>query len=707
MRGTMVLLNNIKRNHMFKKLFLMLLFVSTFFSATPLNANALAPTEESVAELYIAYFDRAADSAGLEYWLRTNMSIEDISKSFSDQNETKEKYPENFSNADFIIEVYDNLFGRAPDSAGFDYWQDELDSGRISRNLFILAVVNGARGEDAMLLDNKTEVALAFAHDGRSDYDESIEILEDVTADHQTVLDTLCEYDLGSCPVKNPPVANAGPDQMTVTLGSTVTLDGSASADSNSSTYPDLVTSAYSDSDADPLTYKWTMTTKPIGSSATLSGETTIKPTFVADKYGGYVIDLVVNNGTTDSTPSSVTVTPDGSNVPIANAGPDQNDVAYNGVITLDGSASSAPGGVPLTYKWTISTKPEGSTTTLSSDTVVKPTFTPDKYGSYKIDLVVNDGTASSVKSSVVVTTGINNSPTANAGSDQNNVPQDKLVTLDGSASQDPNGKSLTYKWTMTTKPVGSTATLSIDTIANPAFTPDEYGSYTIELVVNNGTVSSVADSVTVTTIEDPRIIWPTDGSGKEYLVVVSPHTGETWLDRNMGADQLCGSSNDAGCYGDYYQWGRATDGHEVSTSTVTNSLAGDVNNVGTQFISDTSDWAATDIGGSDRSTNWSKLDGSSVCPNDFRLPSKTELAAETTDVGVSNITTAFESFLKIPAAGTRDTNGKNMLNEGTLGYLWSSSSESDGASGLKIEASATWGKGLRSSGASVRCIKD
>jgi hypothetical protein len=43
-------------------------------------------------------------------------------------------------------------------------------------------------------------------------------------------------------------------------------------------------------------------------------------------------------------------------------------------------------------------------------------------------------------------------------------------------------------------------------------------------------------------------------------------HTGKVWLDRNLGARQVCTSSTDAACFGDLYQWGRAKDGHESGT---------------------------------------------------------------------------------------------------------------------------------------------
>lgn len=88
------------------------------------------------------------------------------------------------------------------------------------------------------------------------------------------------------------PVARAGSAQS-VTVGSTVTLDGSASSDANN----------------DPLTYSWTLSSRPIGSTASLRNPTTARPTFVPDVAGSYVAQLTVRDGKVNSTPASVTIT--------------------------------------------------------------------------------------------------------------------------------------------------------------------------------------------------------------------------------------------------------------------------------------------------------------------------------------------------------------------------------------------------------------
>ena len=159
-------------------------------------AYAQVADSTNVSKLYIATFNRAPDSAGLDYWVNSGLSLEEIAQSFFDQKETQQKYPKSQNIDEFINTVYSNVLGRTPDSAGLKYWADELNSNHISRSSFILAITNGAIGKDAMLLNNKTEVALAFAKSGSNDIEKAKEILKDVTADISSVTDVLQKENL-------------------------------------------------------------------------------------------------------------------------------------------------------------------------------------------------------------------------------------------------------------------------------------------------------------------------------------------------------------------------------------------------------------------------------------------------------------------------------------------------------------------------------
>jgi len=90
-----------------------------------------------------------------------------------------------------------------------------------------------------------------------------------------------------------------------------------------------------------------------------------------------------------------------------------------------------------------------------------------------------------------------NHAPTANAGPDRT-VSVNSTVLLDGSGSTDSDQDTLTYNWTLTSIPTGSRATLSDAAAARPTFYVDLSGTYEVALVVNDGTVDSIPDIVTI-----------------------------------------------------------------------------------------------------------------------------------------------------------------------------------------------------------------
>jgi hypothetical protein len=173
-----------------KKIILLLLFFVMALQAT-------TPTQESITKLYIATFQRAPDKEGLDFWLyKSNFELEQIAQSFFDQEETRATYPKGSSNDDFIRAIYKNLFNRDPDDGGFNYWLEELDRGTTQKSVFILAVVNGATGNDATILQNKTTVGLVYASRDGSNVDEAKAIMRDINADPKTVADTLQKYNM-------------------------------------------------------------------------------------------------------------------------------------------------------------------------------------------------------------------------------------------------------------------------------------------------------------------------------------------------------------------------------------------------------------------------------------------------------------------------------------------------------------------------------
>ena len=318
------------------------------------------------------------------------------------------------------------------------------------------------------------------------------------------------------------PTANPGLSQN-VLVGSVVNMDGSASKDSDGGT----------------LTFKWALIGKPNGSAATLTNPGYPNPKFTADLAGNYVLSLVVNDGKIDSALTSVSVTATTANAaPVANAGNNQN-VTIGSTVTLDGTASSDANNDSLTYKWALQSKPINSSAAISSLASAKPTFKADLAGTYVAILVVSDGKASSEIAVVSVLASVANSaPVAKAGTHQN-VVVGTTVTLDGTASSDANGDTLTYKWSLLYKPTNSLASLASASCSKPTFTADTVGTYVVSLVVNDGQVDSGAVSST-TVIAEVLNVAPVANAGPAQTVLINSTvtlTGAASTDAN--ADKL------------------------------------------------------------------------------------------------------------------------------------------------------------------------
>ena len=229
------------------------------------------------------------------------------------------------------------------------------------------------------------------------------------------------------------------------------------------------------------------------------------------------------SDGTTFGATATATVTIDAVNdAPTADAGADQT-VAEGVTVTLNGSGSSDPENATLTYAWTQVGTP---TVTLTGEDTATPTFTAPENLSVNAVLVfsltVNDGANdSTTPDTVTITTtaGENDPPTANAGADQT-VAEGVTVTLNGSASSDPENATLTYAWTQSSGT--PTVTLNDASAESPTFTAPENlltnAVLVFSLTVNDGANNSDPNTVTITTTagtNDP----PTADAGADQTV--------------------------------------------------------------------------------------------------------------------------------------------------------------------------------------------
>ena len=186
---------------------------------------------------------------------------------------------------------------------------------------------------------------------------------------------------------------------------------------------------------------------------------------------------------------------------PVAVAG-DNQAIHVGQTASLDGRGSfddSTPT-ENLGYDWSFDTLPAGSTASLNGATTATPTFTADLPGDYEISLVVTDAGGLSSEPDTVLVSSLNVAPNADAGPDQAGIVGD-LFQLDGSASSDPDLDALTYSWALTAVPAGSTASLANASTVSPSFVADKGGSYTAQLIVNDGYEDSDPDTTNVTVI--------------------------------------------------------------------------------------------------------------------------------------------------------------------------------------------------------------
>ena len=201
-----------------------------------------------------------------------------------------------------------------------------------------------------------------------------------------------------------------------------------------------------------------------------------------------------------------------------------------------------------------------------------------------------------------------------------------------------------------------------------------------------------------------------------EVVDVFNPATGRTWMDRNLGASRAATSIRDAEAYGYLYQWGRATDAHQIRTSRTTSTLSNNDTPTHMNFITAVSspyDWRILkndNLWQGRSSTN-------NPCPDGYRLPTEYEFIAEYLSWSSRDAAGAFSSPLKLPMAGFRDDRNGSIANIGQGGYYWSSTvdhTDSEHHVGrtysrylLIFREIAYIDTSYRSYGHSVRCIKD
>jgi hypothetical protein len=121
---------------------------------------------EAIQRLYVAYFNRPADPAGLDYWDKAitaaNGSTAAVSAAFAGSDEYKAAYA-NMDAAHVVNQVYLNIFGHNADADGLNFWTNALTKNLMTIDNVVTQIASGAQGKDLVAFQSKTKAAAAFS----------------------------------------------------------------------------------------------------------------------------------------------------------------------------------------------------------------------------------------------------------------------------------------------------------------------------------------------------------------------------------------------------------------------------------------------------------------------------------------------------------------------------------------------------------------
>jgi hypothetical protein len=236
-------------------------------------------------------------------------------------------------------------------------------------------------------------------------------------------------------------------------------------------------------------------------------------------------------------------------------------------------------------------------------------------------------------------------------------------------------------------------------TVSNGCESTNDLMEVRMGFVCGSSTVSFVYHNMYLTygTIEVPHYTW----NNTSWV-----YTPKCILDRNLGASRVATSSNDNLSYGDYYQWGRNSDFHELMNSGLTFTLSPSDVPGHPDYISPTVspfDWR------NPPNTGLWQNGYNSPCPDNWHIITNNEWH-QLFPNGLT-IADAFE-IMKLPAAGYRSYNG-TMYDQGVEGRYWDTDyNEFDGRSFQTLISNTNWGSlqlgiGYRADATPIRCIKN
>jgi hypothetical protein len=220
---------------------------------------------------------------------------------------------------------------------------------------------------------------------------------------------------------------------------------------------------------------------------------------------GTYVFQLKAtdNNGLSSTSTVTVTVSKAANQPPVANAGQAQTVQLPVTSVALNGSGSYDPDGTIVSYSWTNISG--GGGVSIVGVGTAQATVYGLSAGTTVFQLTVTDNDGATGTSTVTITTKapVSLVPVANAGVDTSIALPFNTATLDGSASTDPSGGVLQYKWVQLSGP--ATAGMYFSDRAMTPVGSLQAGLYVFQLTVTNAAGLSSIATVQVRVIDNNR----------------------------------------------------------------------------------------------------------------------------------------------------------------------------------------------------------
>lgn len=516
---------------------------------------AVADYFDTIQKIYIAFYQRPADPAGLKYWAQrvdaANGSLAEVIDAFANSAEAAALYGEITGETigDIVDAIYQALFNRAPDAAGKQFYVDAFNAGEITAGKIALAVLDGSQGDDLVAINNKLAVANIFTakvdgrplsdaffgtgtnfdvtYNGNDDAAAARTILAAVTSNPSTVLN-----ESGVVAALQEKIADAGDAIGGVTSGQTFTL---TTGEDSGAAFTGTAGNDTFDAPVLNVSGTLTQTLQAVDAlnggagadtlSATINSGTTITPSLTAIENVN-IRSVNANSGIDFSASTGVekiTVANSTATSAIAGAGAFNNIAVNNQTagVTVTGSTATS---LNLSFD-KFGTKDAQSTIGVNTGTATAATVTAT-------DSNVNIGTLASLKSLTVATTGTNKLASASNGAIE-------TLTVSGTGSFEFDG-NLTALKTLTSTAAGAIKATGLGAAFETATTGAGNDDLTVATATGVKNISTGAgdDKVTITGVLGATAVVDL-GAGDDTLTLNTAPTAGVTLTAGEGRDTL------------------------------------------------------------------------------------------------------------------------------------------------------------------------